>query len=750
MTAKARASADFLRSRCHFRERLDSRYFSLQFRFHADRTFENHYRSLDVDLHPKLRPDLEILDSPQENGGRILTVRDPVIDRFYRVSAYEYALLRAMDGSKSLEEAIERLKFDGHSYSKPDAEMILSKAAQAGLLLGTKFGTHQYQSMLQNNLEKAGKEARISRLYFAYIPLVNPDAFLEKTLRIFRFLVNRWTALLALLLVPGAIYILVTKFPSAEQMYLFFFDVEKLAYLWATIVLTKLVHELAHAYTAKNFGLHVPQMGVAFLIFFPCLYCNTTDAWRLSDRRQRILTSAAGIIAEAVLALVCIYIYYVTRPGIINSLAYYTTAVSLISTVLFNANPLMKFDGYFILIDLIDRPNLFTNARMFVRYLFMNRILGISLIPNPAHSKNDALTYGLYGFSAAAYRVVLYVGIIGGVYYRFNKMFGIVLAATAFAIFVVKPLIKFTRTIHLHRKEIHLQPLKAAALLSIIVLLVGVLGVPITTRSVYPCYVESAKIQKITIPLGASVKSVAIRDRSPVDDGAIMVRLDTTQLEKSIAQKQFEREITVRKIAQDLLDDKNMSRASERRVQLAQIDHEINMLKADLETANKGIAAPFQGSITRLDKTVQEGLQTPGGSMVGELKSVQECLINVLIPEKDIEGIAWGQDAKILLTSKGNQVYSGKISSVKPFSERDLKGLPFSSRHGGEIATEAKDQAHLDAPLEAVYVASVDFPNTDGVPLMTTGRCSVSSVPRSIAGRLYRAAMQVVNRETLF
>jgi putative peptide zinc metalloprotease protein len=703
-----------------------------------------------MDIHPKLRPDLELCDSRSENGGTTLTIKDPVVDRFYRLSSYEYALLRAMDGSVSLDEAIEQLKFHGYSYSKPDAQMILAKAAQAGLLLGTKFGTHQYQSMLQNNVEKAGKEARISRLYFAYIPLVNPDAFLEKTLWIFEFMANRWTALLALLLVPGALYLLATKFPSAEQMYLFFFDIEKVAYLWATIFMTKLVHELAHAYTAKHFGLRVPQMGVAFLIFFPCLYCNTTDAWKLSDRRQRLLTSSAGIIAEAVLALVSIYVYYCTKPGIINSLAYYTTAVSLISTVLFNANPLMKFDGYFILTDLIGRPNLATNARTFIRYLFMNKILGISLFPNPAHSGNDSLTYGLYGFSQAIYRAFLYVGIVRGVYYRFNKMLGIILAVTAFAIFIVKPLVKFIRTVHSHKKEIHLQQVNAAALLATIVLIVVVLAVPVTTRSVYPCYVESAKIQKITIPLGASVKSVAIRDGSPVEDGTIMLRLETTQLEKSVLQKQLDREITAQRIAQDLLDDKNLAQASERRVQLAQIDYEINMLKTDLDTANKGIVAPFRGNITRLEKSVQTGFQTPGGSVVGELKSLQDCVVNVLIPEKDIEDIAWGQDAKIQLHPVGNVVYVGRIQSVKPFSERDLKGLPFSSRHGGEIATEAKDQTHLDSPLEAVYVASVDFPNTDGIPLMTTGWCSVSSVRRSIAGRIYRRIMQVINRETLF
>jgi len=719
----------------------------IRFRAHAPGPGE---RFPEVTINPKLRPDLEVSEGSEEKGARILTIRDPVADRFYRVSPYEYVLLKTMDGSVTLDEAAERLKYLGYSYSKEDAAMILGKAAQAGLLLGTKYGTHQFQGQLKENQYKAAQEARATKIYFAYIPLINPDAFLDRTLWIFRLLVNRWTGWLAILLIPGAFYILITSLLGAEKEYLFFFNFDTLVYLWATIFLTKLVHEFAHAYTAKHFGLRVPQMGVAFLIFFPCLFCNTTDAWRLADRRQRLLISAAGILAEAGLALFSIYVYEITRLGIIHSLAYYTVAVSLISTVLFNANPLMKFDGYFILTDLLNRPNLATNSRNYLRYLFMNRLMGISLFSNPAYSNRDAFVYVIYGISQSLYRVTLYIGIIAGVYHRFNKTIGIVLALTALVLFVVKPVRTFLSTIYRHRKEIRLRPATAVAAVFAAALLVIPLFIPITTCSVYPCYLESDRIQKVTIPIGALIQTVKVRERQPVEKGEVLLTLDTSYLKKSLAQKQFDKEITLLKIKQDLLDDNTIARASERRVQLAQTNHEIQILKEDLYRAEEGIVAPFKGVVTALDKRVQEGYETPGGAVVGETKSIRNCVVKILIPEKDVENIAWGHVVRFMLSATDGRIFSGKISDVKAFSENDLKGSPFSSRQGGEIATEERDRFRLDAPLEAQYIASINFMNDVATPLLTTGRCSVSSVPTSIVARVYSRAMQTVNRESLF
>ena len=173
---------------------------------------------------------------------------------------------------------------------------------------------------------------------------------------------SKWTAFLVILAAPGALYLVIDALPRIELEYLFFFNWSNLLFLWVTIGVVKLVHEFAHAYVAKRFGLHVPEMGIAFLIFFPCLYCNTTEAWQLANPRQRASIAGAGIVAEAVVAVFSTYLWYYTQPGLVNSLAFYLMAISFASTILFNGNPLLKFDGYFILIDMLALPNLATNS----------------------------------------------------------------------------------------------------------------------------------------------------------------------------------------------------------------------------------------------------------------------------------------------------------------------------------------------------------------------------------------------------
>jgi putative peptide zinc metalloprotease protein len=298
--------------------------------------------------HPKFRSDLEPIEQRDSEGRRIIVLRDPVSQQYFRLSYYEFLFLSALDGNLSPESASEKLKERGYYYSEEDVGHIVSRAAQEGLLLGTRFGTAGYQISLKNRVVAAQKARRLAGVYFLFIPILNPDRFLERTLWVFRLLCNRWTSALAVLSFPGALYLIISGLPRIEREFLFFFNLHNLMYLWVTIALTKLIHEFAHAYTAKKYGLHVPQMGIAFLIFFPCLYCDTTDAWQLADRKQRMAISGAGVFAEAVLATISAYVWYFSKPGIVNSLAFYLMGVALLSTLLFNGNPLLKFDGYFI------------------------------------------------------------------------------------------------------------------------------------------------------------------------------------------------------------------------------------------------------------------------------------------------------------------------------------------------------------------------------------------------------------------
>ena len=699
----------------------------------------------------KFRLDLEAYKYDDIESRDTIVLKDPLAGKYFYLSVSEHRLLKALDGNRTLDEAIAFVAASGYYYSPEDAASIVGKAAQLGLLMGTKFGTAEFQSQLKRQMEAANKAKRFSSVYFMFIPLLNPDRFLERTLWIARLFGNKWMMLLWALALPGAIYIVLSEIPRMESEYLFFFNWQNLLCLWVTLGITKLIHEFAHAYVAKSFGLHVPQMGVAFLIFFPCLFCNTTDAWQLADRKQRIAISAAGIVVEGVLATMCTYLWYFSGPGIVNSLAFYLMAISFLSTVLFNGNPLMRFDGYFILMDLLRLPNLATRSVGYLKYLFLNKVLGISLVSNPATTLREVAIFASYGVSAFLYRVFLYVSIAMGVYYRFDKMLGVLLALLAVALFIMLPLIRGAKTLFNRRAEIRPNPVGVLVFAGIVASTAAVFIVPFTSTSIFPCYLSAAVNQKLTIPLQTSVDRVFIREGTPVSKGDLLFTLDTSRLQLELIQKKANEGMLRTELKFLLQDESERGKVATKKTEIRRLGDQMKRVAKDLQMAQGGIVAPFDGIVTRLDYKVQAGLQTDDGAVVGEVESPNDCVVHALVPSKDLHKIHLGVRAIVWFPIGVGVVLEGAVHEIKPYSERDLKDCPFSSRYGGEIATEARGEERSDVPLDARYLCSVNLDNSRlRIPLGITGKLVVHSPPSSLLDRLIDKVRNAFNKESLF
>ncbi|MBI5572477.1 MAG: efflux RND transporter periplasmic adaptor subunit [Desulfomonile tiedjei] len=696
----------------------------------------------------KFRVDLETYAYDDIAHRDTVVLKDPLSGKYFYLSVYEHRLLKALDGNRSLEEAREALGAAGYYYTPEAATAIVGKAAQLGLVLGTKYGTAEYQTLLKKQTEAAKKAKMFSSVYFLFIPLLNPDKFLERTLWMARLIGNMWTVMLLALALPGAIYCIISGIPKIQTEYLFFFNMHNLLCLWATLALAKLVHEFAHAYVAKHYGIHVPQMGVAFLIFFPCLFCNTTDAWQLADRKQRIAISAAGILVEGAVAIISAYVWYFTSPGIVNSLAFYLMAVSFISTVLFNGNPLMRFDGYFVLMDLLKLPNLSTRSMAYCKYLFLNRVLGMSQVANPATTRREVAIFAVYGVSAFLYRIFLYVGIVSGVYFRFDKTLGILLAVVAFALFIVRPLIRGIKTIYAQRAELHLQPAGLLGFGLLVALVIAALSVPVASRSIYPATAASAQSQKLTVPLQSCVDQVFIREGAQVACGDLLFTLDSSQLKLELAARKIERERLQKDLRFLLLDERRRDRAAGKAIEIRRVEDQIKRVARDLAIAQGGIVAPFDGVITRLDFRLQEGFQPGEGVVVGEVEAPSDCLVQALVPSADLHKVRTGQVVRMWFPLNGGKMVTGEISEIRPYSEQDLKDSPFSSRYGGEIATEPKGPESSEVPLEDFYRCSVKpTDRAETLPLGMSGKLIVDSPPRSLLTRVTNRLIQTFNKE---
>ncbi len=181
---------------------------------------------------------------------------------------------------------------------------------------------------------------------------------------------------------------------------------------WISLAIVKIIHEFGHGLTAKHYGGEVHEMGMLFLVLTPALYCDVTDSWLLPNKWHRIWISAAGIYVELFLASIATFVWFYSEPGLLNSLSMATMFICSINTVLFNANPLLRYDGYYVMADWLEIPNLRIKSTQFFAYLIQEKVLGLEIPVQSYLPKSRRYLFVTYAIASYLYRWVVTFSII--------------------------------------------------------------------------------------------------------------------------------------------------------------------------------------------------------------------------------------------------------------------------------------------------------------------------------------------------
>jgi multidrug resistance efflux pump len=256
-------------------------------------------------------------------------------------------------------------------------------------------------------------------------------------------------------------------------------------------------------------------------------------------------------------------------------------------------------------------------------------------------------------------------------------------------------------------------------------------------------------VQKITVPLAMPVKDVFVREGSAVKRGDILFTLDTSPLQLSLQEKLVDRDIVSTEIELLMLSRDKKGQADSKRIELLKAEDDIARTEEKLALAKHGFRAPFDGTVTSLDYRMQDGYKPGEGAVVGEMEDPRERWIQALIPEEDLGLVHKGQIVTIRLPVGDGQTLRLPVESIKPYSETNLRDSPFSSRFGGEVATEVKGEHQLDAPLRAYYTCSVRIPQGDYLPSGLTGQMLIPAAPKSLVSKVMDNLFETFNRESL-
>ena len=467
-------------------------------------------------------------------------IEDPLKGKFYRSGLAEYALLSLFDGRTSVADALCLLatSMPHIALSEHDAASICSWLVSSELAF--TVASSGADRIVQASF--AARQAKVRRRcnpITLQLPLFKPDRFFEAigpaVFWLFSwpgFLI--WAALLIAAAIQAATHWRVLAAATSDV-----FIPNNwcwLALCWASL---KAVHELAHGIVCKKYGGQIRGAGVVVILLAPIPYVDVTTSWRFRSKWQRIHTAAAGVFIELLFGAAALLVWSYTESVLLRQICLNLALLATATTVLFNANPLVKFDGYYILSDWVEMPNLYSTGQAYLKYLISRYCLGVRVSP-PFIPCEYRTPVALYSVTTFAWRTGLCISLVGAVGHLYHGA-GIILAATAIAVWFVIPLARWLWCL-LHSKSWQRSTwIKAAAprLLMLSLLLAVSFLIPWPTSDSAPGVVEFSPLSIVRAGSSGFVKTVYVENGQWVDEGQLLATMVNEQLTFELADLKF-------------------------------------------------------------------------------------------------------------------------------------------------------------------------------------------------------------------
>lgn len=473
-------------------------------------------------------------------GERWYVLENPFTNEYFRIRPAAYEFVARLDPRRTVED-VWRECLEKHPDDAPGQEAVLQLLAQLYFANLLQYDQATDTANLFDRFKKRQQRewrARLLNIMFMRFPLLDPDRWLVRALPFVGKFISVFGAILWLVVVGAGIKVVAENWDAAKQQSQGILTPENLPLLYLGMILIKTVHEFGHAFFCRKFGGEVHTMGIMLMIFTPVPYVDASSSWGFRSRWRRILVGAAGMIVEIFFAAILAFLWANTGQGTVHSLAYNMMFIASVSTVIFNANPLLRFDGYYILSDLIDIPNLTQRANNHLRHLSERWLFGLTKSESPARTRSEASWLTIFGSTSGVYRLFVFAGILVLVADQFF-LIGMVMAAVCFVSWVTVPVFKFIQYLASSPKLDRQRPRAIAVSVALLALLVGILQfTPFPSHFRAPGVVQSRQWTQVVNETAGTVAELLAPPGQLVRAGQPLVRLESQELDFSIAQAQ--------------------------------------------------------------------------------------------------------------------------------------------------------------------------------------------------------------------
>jgi putative peptide zinc metalloprotease protein len=674
-------------------------------------------------------------------------LQDPTSNRVHRFTPEARLVIAAMDGQRTVDE-IWKLAGERLGDDAPTQDELLQLLGQlhAADLLGTDVPPDALELFDRGQRETGAKRRRSWVNPMALrIPLWDPGPFLERHEAACRRL---WSA-------PGAIVWLLVVLPAALLLPSHWADLtgnlsdrvlqtENLLLMGLLFPLIKAAHEMGHATATRSAGGEVHDMGLMLLVLMPVPYVDATAANVLRSRWQRALIGAAGMLVELFIAALAFYVWLLVEPGLVRALCFNVMFVAGVSTLIFNGNPLLRYDAYYILADLVELPNLAAQSARYWGYLLQHHLLRMRDLDSPAQTASERAWYTGYGLASATYRLFVTFAIALFVGTRFFFI-GIVLAVWGVLMMTVVPLGRGLRALA-QQGETRERPLRvygtATALAAALLLLATLLPLPHRTRAEGVVWLPEEAIVRAGAP--GFFRAFDVEPGRVVRAGATLAHCVDPALQAQVRLLQARVDELEASFAVEFVADR--ARAEIVREQLA---HARDALaRAQERAAGLVISAGAAGRFT-----VPQALDMPGrhlrqGQVVGYVIGDAAPTVRVVLDQAAIDAVTTStRSVQIRLAGAAGQTYAGRIVRQVPAARDEVPSPALTPAGGGRIAVDPRDPKGLRT-LERVFQVDVAFVAPPPTPLPFGERVYVrfDHAPEPLAVQAGRALRRLMLR----
>jgi putative peptide zinc metalloprotease protein len=661
-----------------------------------------------ANLKPMLRDSAEI-SRHNYRGQPWYVLRNGLNGRNHRFNAAAYSLIVRMDGRRTVEEIWQNAGKLSPDAAPTQDEIIrlLGQLHEADLVKSDILASTVELIRQTQGQPNSSWKSRVSNPFFIRFPLWNPDRFLNKWSFLTAPLFTRFGFMLWLLVVLFAAGAAIMHWPEltgslGDQLFLPL----NLLQFWLVYPLVKLIHEFGHAFAVKKWGGEVHEMGIMLLALTPIPYIDATASAFFPEKQRRITVAGIGMMVELLLASLALLVWLNVETGLISALAYKVMLIGGISTLLFNGNPLLRYDGYYMLADLIEIPNLGQRSTRYLGYLLQRYLLGSETVESPVTAPGEQAWFLIYGPIAFCYRIAILIGLVWIVSSRFFAIGVLIALWGGFSLLILpafRSLSRFLNSPAARDRRSRLIMVGGSAIWGA-VLLIFVLPMPLWTTTQGVVWLPEQSM--VRAGTDSELVEVLAPVGQPVDKDTPLVRGVDPFLEVKID--------IYRARLMELYAVYN-AQPLHKRVKRKMLKDEIELAKGDLRQAEEQAAkllirSPARGNFILIDDRNLTGRFVKQGELLGYIVTEHRPTIRAVVSQADI-GLVRERVAKIevRLAERPAMSLKAEIKRIIPAADLNLPSAALGTGGGGVVLVDPSDPDGLRA-LRSLFQLDLSLP----------------------------------------